>query len=153
MYSVNSSNTSIMKVLMLRKFKLVWYTSVSEVRTVRDELCPVAEAAKLLGDKWTLILLRDLSHGSCRFKALEQSGEGISPSILTGRLRDLEEKGIVTRLSFNEIPPRVEYSLTTKGRDVLPIIDALRAYGMRWCTSNKTATPGGADQLAALNRA
>ena len=105
---------------------------------MRDDLCPIAEAAKLLGDKWTLIMLRDLAHGSCRFKALVESGSGISPSILTGRLRELEDKGVITRASYNEIPPRVEYTLTEKGRDVLPVIEALRVYGSRWCTANET---------------
>src|SRR5712692_7119113 len=103
---------------------------------MRDDVCPIAEAAKLLGDKWTLIVLRDLARGACRFKTLEHSGEGISPSILTGRLRDLEEKGIISRTSFNEIPPRVEYALTDKGRDVLPVIDALREYGTRWLSAH-----------------
>jgi DNA-binding HxlR family transcriptional regulator len=102
---------------------------------MNDPTCPMAAAAKLLGDKWTLIVLRDLAHGSCRFKSLENSGEGISPSILTSRLRELEDKGLISRRSFNEIPPRVEYTLTEKGRDVLPVIDALRAYGVRWCSS------------------
>jgi DNA-binding HxlR family transcriptional regulator len=100
-----------------------------------DPVCPMAAAAKLLGDKWTLIVLRDLSRGSCRFKSLEHSGEGISPSILTARLRELEDKGLISRRSFNEIPPRVEYTLTEKGRDVLPVIDALRFYGTRWCVA------------------
>lgn len=102
---------------------------------MHDPACPMAAAAKLLGDKWTLIVLRDLARGSCRFKSLEHSGEGISPSILTARLRELEDKGLISRRSFNEIPPRVEYTLTEKGRDVLPIIDALRSYGIRWCVT------------------
>jgi DNA-binding HxlR family transcriptional regulator len=102
---------------------------------MKDEVCPIAEAARLLGDKWTLIVLRDLARGSCRFKTLEQSGEGISPSILTGRLRLLEEHGIISRKSYNEIPPRVEYTLTDAGRDVLPVIEALREYGNRWLSS------------------
>jgi DNA-binding HxlR family transcriptional regulator len=105
------------------------------VNDVREDHCPIAEAAKLLGDKWTLILLRDLARGACRFKTLVASSEGISPSILTGRLRELEEKGIISRTSYAEIPPRVEYALTEKGRDVLPVIEALRVYGSRWCTS------------------
>ncbi|MSQ26920.1 MAG: transcriptional regulator [Dehalococcoidia bacterium] len=96
------------------------------------EMCPVAEAAKLLGDKWTLIVLRDLAAGPKRFKELERRGEGISPSILAGRLRALEERDMVTRTSYNEIPPRVEYELTLKGRDALPVIEALGSYGMRW---------------------
>ena len=100
----------------------------------RDDrsVCPVAEAAKLLGDKWTLIILRDLAGGTRRFKELEQSGEGISPSMLAARLRELEEQSMVTRTSYNEIPPRVEYCLTAKGRAALPVIDALREYGTRW---------------------
>src|SRR6266567_754768 len=104
---------------------------------MKEDVCPIAEAARLLGDKWTLIVLRDLARGSCRFKTLENSGEGISPSILTGRLRDLEEKGIISRTSYNEIPPRVEYALTHKGRDVLPVIDALREYGTRWLSTRE----------------
>ena len=97
-----------------------------------EDLCPIAEAAKLLGDKWTLIVLRDLADGRRRFKDLERLGEGISPSVLASRLRELEQKRIVTRTSYNEIPPRVEYELTEKGRDALPVLDALRVYGDRW---------------------
>jgi DNA-binding HxlR family transcriptional regulator len=121
---------------------------VDEVNDVRDDLCPIAEAAKILGDKWTLILLRDLAHGACRFKALVESGEGISPSILTGRLRELEEKGVISRTSYNEIPPRVEYSLTEKGRDVLPVIEALRVYGSRWCTANGPKVRSASDLMS-----
>lgn len=99
-----------------------------------EEFCPVAAAAKLLGDKWTLIILRDLAAGPRRFKALEQSGEGISPSILAARLRELEHEGMVSRASFHEIPPRVEYTLSEKGKDALAVIEALRAYGTKWLT-------------------
>ncbi|HUX88576.1 MAG TPA: helix-turn-helix domain-containing protein [Chloroflexota bacterium] len=97
-----------------------------------EEVCPVAEAAKLLGDKWTLIILRNLANGPRRFKELEQSGEGVSPSVLAARLRELEERGMVIRTSYNEIPPRVEYRLDVKGLDALPVIEALRVYGSRW---------------------
>ena len=96
------------------------------------DVCPVAQAARLLGDKWTLIILRDLATGTRRFKELEHSGEGISPSMLAARLRELEEQKLVTRTSYNVIPPRVEYALTEKGRDALPVIEALRIYGTRW---------------------
>lgn len=96
------------------------------------EWCPVAAAARVLGDRWTLILLRTLADGPCRFKHLESTGEGISPAVLSARLRELEAHGMVTRTSFNEIPPRVEYSLTDKGQDALPVIEALRIYGQRW---------------------
>src|SRR5438067_12281581 len=94
--------------------------------------CPLAAAAKVLGDKWTLIILRDLMDGPCRFTNLERSGEGISPSILSARLRDLERNGLITRTSFRELPPRVEYRLTRKGQDASDVIDALRHYGARW---------------------
>lgn len=97
-----------------------------------EGICPVAEAAKVLGDKWTLIILRDLEHGPRRFKELEHSGEHISPSILAARLRELEEKGLLTRTSYNEIPPRVEYELTEKGHDALRVIAVLREFGNRW---------------------
>lgn len=97
--------------------------------------CPVAAAARILGDRWTLILLRTLADGACRFKQLESFGEGISPAVLTARLRELEAHGLVTRTSYNEIPPRVEYSLTQKGGDALPVIEALRTYGERWLST------------------
>lgn len=98
-----------------------------------DDCCPIAEAAKLLGDKWTLIILRDLTDGPRRFRDLESTGEGISPSVLTGRLKDLEGHGIVIRSRYNEIPPRVDYELTPKGRDALDVVEALRIYGAKWC--------------------
>lgn len=94
--------------------------------------CPVAAAARVLGDKWTLIILRDLVEGPCRFTDLERSGEGISPSILSARLRDLERNGLLVRTSFRELPPRVVYSLTPKGEDALQVVEALRSYGTRW---------------------
>ncbi len=92
------------------------------------DFCPVAEAAKLFGDKWTLIVLRDLAAGPRRFKDLERTGEGISPSVLSSRLRELEHQGLITRTSFPEIPPRVIYELTKKGEATLPVIDAIRRY-------------------------
>ena len=106
------------------------------------DVCPIAQAARLLGDKWTLIILRDLAAGTRRFKELEHSGEGISPSMLAARLRELEEQGLVTRTSYNEIPPRVEYALIEKGRAVLPVIEALRVYGTRWLTPSNREVPG-----------
>jgi DNA-binding HxlR family transcriptional regulator len=93
--------------------------------------CGVAVAAELLGDGWTLLLVRDLAGGPRRFTQL-QTSTGISPRVLTDRLQALVAAGVMTRRMYPEIPPRVEYELTEKGRDVLPIIDALRAYGERW---------------------
>jgi DNA-binding HxlR family transcriptional regulator len=95
------------------------------------EVCPVAKAARLFGDHWTLLLIRDLASGCRRFQQLQQS-TGISPGVLSARLRRLEAVGILTRTQYPEIPPRVEYSLTEKGRAAVPLIDQLRAYGEMW---------------------
>ena len=97
----------------------------------KEQFCGVAVAAELLGDAWTLLLVRDLAGGPRRFTQL-QASTGISPRVLTDRLHALVSAGVMTRRMYPEIPPRVEYELTEKGRDVLPIIDALRAYGERW---------------------
>ena len=96
-----------------------------------EGFCGVAAAAALLGDAWTLLLVRDLAHGPQRFTAL-QASTGISPRVLTDRLKAMVEQGLLTRQMYPEIPPRVEYDLTDKGRAVLPVLDALRHYGERW---------------------
>jgi len=97
-----------------------------------DPTCPVCLTAEIVCGKWTLLLIRDLAEGHSRFCELERSLAGISPRTLSLRLRALEEEGIVERHTFPEVPPRVEYALTEKGRALLPIIDDMRAYGERW---------------------
>jgi DNA-binding HxlR family transcriptional regulator len=97
-----------------------------------DETCPVCVTAEIVCGKWTLLLVRDLAAGCSRFCELERSLAGISPRTLSLRLRALEEEGIVARQTYPEVPPRVEYALTEKGRALLPIIDDMRAYGERW---------------------
>ncbi len=96
-----------------------------------QEDCPVARAAKVFGDHWTLLLIRDLASGCRRFQQLQLS-TGISPGVLSSRLRMLEASGLITRKQYPEIPPRVEYSLTEKGRAAVPLIDQLRTYGEVW---------------------
>jgi DNA-binding HxlR family transcriptional regulator len=98
--------------------------------------CGVEQAARLLGDKWTLVLLRDLGSGPRHFSELESSAGGISPRTLVSRLRNLERQGLVTRERHRGLPPRVVYELTVKGRDALPVIEALRSYGNRWLCSD-----------------
>ncbi|MDI3341535.1 MAG: helix-turn-helix domain-containing protein [Sphaerobacter sp.] len=93
--------------------------------------CAVTRAARLLGDHWTLLILRDLGGGCRRFRELQES-TGMSPGVLSGRLRSLEAAGMITRRQYSEIPPRVEYTLTEKGRAALPIVEQLRAYGETW---------------------
>jgi DNA-binding HxlR family transcriptional regulator len=94
--------------------------------------CPVSRTAGVISGKWTILLVRDLAEGRCRFCELERSLAGISPRTLSLRLRALEEEGIVERHTYPEVPPRVEYALTTKGLDLLPIIEDMRHYGLRW---------------------
>ncbi len=94
--------------------------------------CPVCKTAEVVCGKWTLLLIRDLAEGSARFCELERSLEGISPRTLSLRLRALEEEGIVARHTYPEVPPRVEYELTEKGRALLPLIDDMRVFGDRW---------------------
>jgi DNA-binding HxlR family transcriptional regulator len=97
-----------------------------------NSTCPVCRTAEVVCGKWTLLLIRDLADGSSRFCELERSLEGISPRTLSLRLRALEEEGIVERHTYPEVPPRVEYALTTKGEALVPLIDDMRKYGTRW---------------------
>jgi len=93
------------------------------------EGCGVSACVEILSGKWTILLIRDLADGRSRFCELERSLEGISPRTLSLRLRALEDQGIVERKTFPEVPPRVEYSLTEKGRGLVPIIEDMRKYG------------------------
>jgi DNA-binding HxlR family transcriptional regulator len=97
-----------------------------------SDICPVCATADIVCGKWTLLIIRDLAEGRSRFCELERSLAGISPRTLSLRLRALEEEGILARQTFPEVPPRVEYALTDKGRALIPIIDAMRAYGRDW---------------------
>src|SRR5438132_7501800 len=90
----------------------------------------VALSADIVGAKWTALLIYDLASGTRRFRELEHSLAGISSRTLAERLRALERDGIVRRYSYPESPPRVEYELTERGRDLLPIIDAMTAFGL-----------------------
>jgi DNA-binding HxlR family transcriptional regulator len=94
--------------------------------------CSVAACAEIIGAKWTALLVHDLSEGARRFSELEHSCPGISPRTLSERLRALEQEGIVTRQSYQESPPRVEYELTAKGQSLLPIIEEMRRFGRDW---------------------
>jgi DNA-binding HxlR family transcriptional regulator len=94
--------------------------------------CPVGCCAEIISGKWTLLVIRDLTGGSQRFCELERSLDGISPRTLSLRLRALEDQGIVERRTYPEVPPRVEYALTEKGKALVPLIEDMRTYGRRW---------------------
>jgi DNA-binding HxlR family transcriptional regulator len=106
-----------------------------------DPTCPVCRTADIVCGKWTLLLVRDLAEGRSRFCELERSLNGISPRTLSLRLRALEEEGIVERQTYAEVPPRVEYSLTAKGRALIPIIEGMRTYGERWLGAECATEP------------
>jgi DNA-binding HxlR family transcriptional regulator len=89
----------------------------------------VAKSLDVLGDRWTLLIVRDLMRGTARFTDLAGSLHGIPRNLLTDRLRTLEASGLVDRREFRELPPRVEYSLTAKGRSLQPILEAIGRWG------------------------
>src|SRR5437588_10449101 len=101
-----------------------------------DPTCPVCATADLVCAKWTILVIRDLAEGRSRFCELERSLAGISPRTLSLRLRALEEEGIVERRTYPEVPPRVEYALTPKGRALQPLNDDMRRYGRRWLNAD-----------------
>src|SRR4051795_11342706 len=105
-----------------------------------NDTCPVCRTAEIVCGKWTLLIIRDLADGRSRFCELERSLMGISPRTLSLRLRALEEEGILERQTFPEVPPRVEYGLTEKGRALIPIVEALRSYGETWLGATGACT-------------
>ena len=114
-----------------------------------DRDCPVCRTAEIVCGKWTLLIVRDLAEGRARFCELERSLGGISPRTLSLRLRALEVEGIVERRTFPEVPPRVEYALTTKGMALVPIIDSMRTYGTEWLGASACAQVGPAAEPVA----
>ena len=95
----------------------------------------IAATLQIIGDKWTALILRDLAHGERRFSQLQSSLEGISPRTLSQRLDNLEERSIITKQAFAEVPPRVEYHLTQKGQDLLPILQTMADWGEKHFSS------------------
>ncbi len=100
----------------------------------KEELpaCPVATTVQLIGNKWKLLILRNLRVRPWRFNELQKSLEGISQKVLTDSLRSMESDGIVTRTIYPEVPPRVEYALSELGKSMLPIINAMEAWGIEY---------------------
>lgn len=96
----------------------------------------IATAMQIIGNKWTALILRDLFSGPKRFCELEKSVGNINPRTLSQRLDDLEKHGIISKKSFAEVPPRVEYTLTEKGRDLLPVLEQMATWGTKYYTSS-----------------
>ncbi len=100
----------------------------------KEELpaCPVATTVQLIGNKWKLLIMRNLRLRPWRFNELQKSLEGISQKVLTDSLRSMENDGIITRTVYPEVPPRVEYALSELGESMRPIIDAMEAWGIEY---------------------
>ena len=98
--------------------------------------CPVETTLMLIGDKWKVLILRDLMGGTKRFGELKKSIGTVSQKVLTAQLRDMEEKGLLTRKVYAEVPPRVEYTLTETGYSLKPILDSMWAWGADYKAKN-----------------
>ena len=98
--------------------------------------CPVETTLMLIGDKWKVLILRDLMDGTKRFGELKKSIGTVSQKVLTAQLRDMEEKGLLTRKVYAEVPPRVEYTLTETGYSLKPILDSMWVWGADYQAKN-----------------
>ena len=98
--------------------------------------CPVETTLTLIGDKWKVLILRDLMPGTKRFGELKKSIGSVSQKVLTAQLREMEEDGLVNRKVYPEVPPRVEYTLTELGRSLEPVLSALCNWGEAYQSKN-----------------
>ena len=99
--------------------------------------CPVETTLTLIGDKWKVLILRDLLPGTKRFGELKKSVGNVTQKVLTAQLRDMEENGLVHRQVYAEVPPRVEYSLTDLGKSLKLVLDAMWAWGAGYQKQNR----------------
>jgi len=105
--------------------------SKSEPPAVESLRCPVASTLELMGDRWTLVVVRDLFLGKHRYSEFQDSPEGIPTNILAERLKRLEALEIVEKTAYQPHPIRYDYTLTPKGRELLPVVRALREWGLK----------------------
>ncbi len=94
--------------------------------------CPVETTLTLIGDKWKVLILRDLLPGTKRFGELRRSIGTVSQKVLTTQLRQMEDSGLIVRTVYAEVPPRVEYTLTELGYSLKPVLDAMGTWGMEY---------------------
>ncbi len=97
--------------------------------TEDGQVCPAELALRVMRGRWKLLIVRELSSGVHRFSSLQRSLVGVSHKVLTAQLRELEADAVVWRRVFGEVPPRVEYGLTERGRALLPVLEGLHAWG------------------------
>ncbi|MBK8175305.1 MAG: helix-turn-helix transcriptional regulator [Rhodospirillales bacterium] len=107
---------------------------------ISESVCPIARSLAVLGDRWTLLIIRELFLGTRRFDAF-QAQTGASPHLLSNRLKRLESDGVIERRLYQQHPPRYDYRLTAKGRDLHAIVLALRSWGLRWGNLDPAGEP------------
>lgn len=109
------------------------------VQAVKKDLpaCPVETTLTLIGDKWKVLILRDLMPGTKRFGELKKSIGSLSQKVLTAQLRTMEDSGLLTRTVYSEVPPRVEYTLTELGQSLKPILDSMQSWGEDYKAKNQ----------------
>ena len=107
----------------------------------KEELpeCPVATTVQLIGSKWKLLIMRNLLERPWRFNELKKNLDGISQKVLTDSLRSMEDDGIITRTVYPEVPPRVEYALSEKGKSVVPILQSICAWSGAFFKTDPTS--------------
>lgn len=112
-------------------------SEVMDTKATANELpaCPVETTLTLIGDKWKVLILRDLLSGTKRFGELKRSVGSVSQKVLTAQLRDMEESGLINRKVYAEVPPKVEYSLTPLGQSLKPILDSMQNWGEEYKAS------------------
>lgn len=105
---------------------------IFERMTTKMANCPIETTITLIGSKWKVLILRDLFDGTKRFSELKKNLSGVSQKVLTTQLRDLESCSLINRKVYPEVPPRVEYSLTSTGQSLKPVLEALEHWGKEY---------------------
>jgi DNA-binding HxlR family transcriptional regulator len=124
---------SLFRVYCFQKSCNLEIENMNEQNAVKElPACPVETTLTLIGDKWKVLILRDLLPGTKRFGELKKSLGSVSQKVLTAQLRDMEECGLIERKVYAEVPPRVEYTLTETGYSLKPILDAMQRWGEQY---------------------
>lgn len=108
---------------------------MEQIKAIPD--CPVEMTLQLIGDKWKVLIIRDLLTGTKRFNELMRSVTGITQKVLTSHLRAMEKAGLLTRKVYPQVPPKVEYTLTETGYSLKPILDSMMVWGSRYQKANR----------------
>jgi len=125
-----NEGTCYMIVTCVQEVKMLDFPRMAKSYEIHD--CPVARTLDLIGERWTILLLRDLlRQGPRRFQDFQASLPGVAPNVLSGRLKSLEENGLVKRELYSERPYRLQYVLTDKGRSLGPVVKAMREWGAK----------------------